>query len=348
MIKVGIIGASGYTGAELVRLLKQHPEVKIEFLTSENYAGQNMSELYPSLEKNQDLILQSRAEIEIYNQKVALVFLAVPHGEAMKLVPDLIKTGIKIIDLSGDFRFHDHKIYQQWYKKEHLAKEILAKAVYGMPELFRDNLIDCQLIANPGCFVTATVLGLYPLLEKLEVESVVIDAKTGITGAGRRPTLATMYNRISENIIPYKVGGEHQHIPEIEQTLNLATNKSAKITFIPHLIPAKRGILATMYIKPKSEVGLSEIIRLYQNKYTHEPFIKLCDQTEAWPELASVVGTNNCSIKITLDKNSGMLIVVSAIDNLIKGAAGQAVQNFNVLYGLEETLGLSQLGGLVS
>lgn len=346
MLNVGIVGASGYTGAELVRLLANHPDVEVKAVTSESFAGQKLNELYPALREAGDLILDKLENTSLGPDDLDLVFLGVPHGESMTMTPDIIKTGVKVIDLSGDFRFQDIGVYEKWYKKEHSAKELASKAVYGLPELFRNDIKAAKFVANPGCYVTATVLALYPLIKEglIETETIVADAKSGISGAGRKATPITAFNRVSENVVPYKVMGLHQHTPEMENALSMATGKPVKLSFTPQLVPARRGILTSVYGRLVKKISINELEDLYKTTYANETFVSVRTGDETWPDLSAAVGSNSCIIKSTLDERTGMVMAVATIDNLIKGASGQAIQNMNLLCGLAEELGLPKYG----
>lgn len=346
MIKAAIVGASGYTGAELVRLLDKHPKVDVVALTSESYAGQKLSELYPALGEAGNKRLKKLDELVFDPAAVDVVFLGVPHGESMNMTPEIVKTGVKVIDLSGDFRFKDTLVYEKWYERQHTAKNLAAQATYGLPELFRQSIKGADFVANPGCYVTATVLALYPLIKAgwVEPTTLVADAKSGISGAGRKATAATMFNRVSENIMPYKVGGAHQHIPEMETALSQATGEQVVLSFSPQLIPAKRGILTTTYAQLKQDQRADDLQALFQETYRNEPFVRVQAEYEAWPDLSMVVGSNNCVIKTMIEERTQKVITIAAIDNLIKGASGQAIQNMNLLVGEEEVLGLPLKG----
>ncbi|MCD4813175.1 N-acetyl-gamma-glutamyl-phosphate reductase [bacterium] len=346
MTKVAIVGASGYTGAELVRLLAGHAEIEIQALTSESFAGQKLNALYPAMGACGDRILTKSAETDLSPENVDLVFLAVPHGESMKRVPELLKKKIKVIDLSGDFRFDDVAVYEQWYPQKHSAPEWIGKAVYGMPELFREKIKGASFVANPGCYVTATVLSLLPLVQSklVDAQSLIVDAKSGISGAGRKLNSATQFNRISENVVPYKMAGLHQHTPEMEQTLSQASGQTVRITFSPHLVPAKRGIVSIGYGRLNKIITEEALHQMYQEKYKNEPFVRVLAPDAPWPDLSSAVGSNMCVIKAAVDSRTQTAVVCGAADNLIKGASGQAIQNMNLMLGLPEISGLSDSG----
>jgi N-acetyl-gamma-glutamyl-phosphate reductase len=346
MLKVAVVGASGYSGAELVRLLANHPEVKVVAATSETFAGKKLREVYPGLGSAGDILLTTLAQTELTPRKVEAVFLALPHGEAQTVAPGLLATGLKVIDLSGDFRFADTAIYEKWYQRKHTAKDWAGKAVYGFPELFRSRLAGAQLVANPGCYVTGAVLALFPLLKAgwAAPDSLIVDAKSGWTGAGRKAQTENMFTQAAENVSPYKMAGIHQHIPEMEQALAQATGQAVRLTFSPQMVPARRGILTTAYarlLQPRTSETLAALV---QETYREEPFLTVLGSGASWPELVAAVGSNQCVVKAAVDANTGLAVVVSAIDNLIKGAAGMAIQNLNLMFGLPETSGLPGAG----
>lgn len=339
MIRVGIIGASGYTGAELLRIIAQHQEIDVTVATAHEHSGKRISSLYPSLAMfyEDEFKAYDRNEIE---KRCDAVFIGLPHGESMKIVPGLMSIGKKIVDLSADFRFDDPAVYEKWYGVPHSCPELLEQAVYGLPELNRDRIEDSQLVANPGCYPTAVALGLLPLVEGSFVSGTVyIDAKSGISGAGRKLTLQTHFPQVADNIVPYAVSG-HRHQPEMEQVLTGVTvGGTFPVAFIPHLVPMNRGILCTMYVPLKDRMGDSEIWDLYNDAYSVEAFVHLLDAGEC-PQTKAVQGSNNCHIGMAAALNGEGLVVMSAIDNLVKGASGQAVQNMNLLCGLPEDTGL--------
>ncbi len=346
MLRVGVIGASGYTGAELVRLLSGHPRARVVAATSESYAGQSLAEVFPALGEAGRIPLTRAGQTSFSPDTLDLVCLALPHGEAMQRVPALLSAGLRVIDFSGDFRFPDPGAYPEWYGFEHTAPDLLTQAVYGLPELFRQKIRGAAFIANPGCFVTSAVLALYPALKAGRIESrgLVVDAKSGSSGAGRKPSLETMFNRLAENVVPYKLAGTHQHTPEIEQVLKQATGHETVITFSPQLVPAKRGILSLAYGRLTGKTTTAEMVRLYRDTYAGEPFVQVREEHEPWPDLASAVATNTCLVKVAVDARSGLLVAAGALDNLVKGAAGQAIQNLNASQGWDETLGLPRVG----
>jgi N-acetyl-gamma-glutamyl-phosphate reductase len=346
MIRIVIAGASGFTGAELARLLHQHPDVSVVAATSETYSGKLLSDVYPALGQAGNLRLTALAETDLTTKTCDAVFLALPHGEAQALVPKLLPAGPKVIDLSGDFRFPDTAVYETWYKRKHTAKELANKAVYGLPEFFRKEIAQAVFVANSGCFATACELALYPLLRAglANARQLVVDAKTSPSGAGRTPANDNMLTSVSENVVPYKTAGTHQHTPEIEMILSRVTGQDVRLTLTPQLVPARRGILAVAYAPLTQSLDSGQITALYQDTYAHEPFVQVRPVLAPWPTLTCAVGTNLCVISAAVDQRTGLAVVAASLDNLIKGASGQAVQNFNLMFGLDETSGLSQCG----
>lgn len=339
MIKASVIGATGYTGVELARILSCHPQVRLVSLTSRSYQGEAMREIYPSLiGKVDNQCVEGNIPQVVKESDV--VFVALPHGLSGAVVQEGIRQGKKIIDLGADFRFRDYRTYEEWYQVKHENLELTKETVYGLPEIHREKIKEANIIANPGCYPTATVLALAPALGHglIETNTVVVDAKSGVSGAGRGASLVTHYAEVNENINPYGVAG-HRHTPEIEQELNELAEESFSITFTPHLVPMTRGILATCYAKLKPNVSEHQIRHVYQDFYAGESFVHLLKLGQ-WPHTKWVYGSNNCLINLTIDHRTGNLIVCSVIDNLIKGAAGQAVQNMNLVFGLPETMGL--------
>ncbi|MFH1198843.1 MAG: N-acetyl-gamma-glutamyl-phosphate reductase [Candidatus Omnitrophota bacterium] len=339
MINVGIIGASGYTGEELIDVLLRHPNVRLTNISSRSGKSEQFADLFSKFKGRTDLAWVSTDLKEII-RACAVVFLALPHTASMEIVPKLLAAGIRVIDLSADYRLQDTKIYEEFYKVKQTDKVNLAKAVYGLPEIYRLKIKAAKLIANPGCFPTASVLGLAPLagLNLIDPSSIIIDAKSGVTGAGRKLTEGLLFSEANEDFKAYKVN-THQHAPEINQELTKLAGKNIKIIFVPHLLPVNRGILATIYVKKaKSEKRKAKnLIELYKKFYKNEPFVRIRAEGE-FPRLKDVAGTNFCDIGI--QDNSDNIIIISAIDNLLKGASGQAVQNFNIMHGFLETTAL--------
>ncbi|HJV66915.1 MAG TPA: N-acetyl-gamma-glutamyl-phosphate reductase [Geomonas sp.] len=342
MLKVAIVGASGYTGVELLRILHAHPEVAVTVVTSEQNAGRPISTVFPTLRNRCDLVLENVEPVSIA-ERVDVVFTALPHKAAMEVVPTFLKMGKDVVDLSADYRLRDADVYGRWYEK-HMNPELLDKAVYGIPELRRDRIAEASLIANPGCYPTSVILGLAPLLKGkvINPRSIIVDSASGVTGAGRGAKVDNLYCEVNEGFKAYGVGGVHRHIPEIEQELSLLAGSDLAITFTPHLVPMDRGILSTIYSMPLGEVKASELVEMYKAFYDGEPFVRVLPQGSV-PSTAHVRGSNFCDIGVVVDERTGRIIVVSAIDNLVKGASGQAVQNMNLMCGLPETLGLDIL-----
>jgi N-acetyl-gamma-glutamyl-phosphate reductase len=337
-MRVGIIGVSGYTGAELSRLLVRHPKVEISVVTSRQYAGQPVSDVFPHLKNLVDLQCENVDVSELVD-KADLFFTAVPHKTAMDLVPDLLAAGKKVIDLSADFRIRDAKVYEQWYQP-HSAVGLLSEAVYGLPELYREQVKSSRLIANPGCYPTSIILGLVPLLKKglIDLSTIVIDSKSGTSGAGRSALVGSLYCEVADGFRAYKVG-EHRHTPEIEQELAVLSGEDLTVSFTPHLLPVSRGILSTVYGKLKESVEQEQVQEIYDEFYGAETFVRICRQGSL-PATQYVKGSNYCDIGFKVDKRTGRIVVISAIDNLVKGAAGQAIQNMNLVCGYEESAGL--------
>ncbi|MBA3013740.1 MAG: N-acetyl-gamma-glutamyl-phosphate reductase [Proteobacteria bacterium] len=338
MIRVGIIGASGYTGIELSRLLCRHPGVTLTVATSRQYAGRSMADVYPSLRGLVDLVCEDTTGTELA-AKADVFFTAVPHQTAMAIVPILLEAGKKVVDLSADFRIHDPLVYETWYQA-HTAKELLGEAVYGLPEIHRHAIAPSRLVANPGCYPTSVILGLAPLLtnQLINSDSIIIDSKSGTSGAGRGAQVGSLYCEVTDGFKAYKVG-EHRHTPEIEQELSGLCGQDVVVSFTPHLVPMSRGILSTMYATLSAGVTLNDVTEAYHNHYRNEPFVRLCP-SGAYPATQYIRGGNFCDIGFKVDPRTGRIIVLSAIDNLVKGAAGQAVQNMNIICGFEETQGL--------
>lgn len=357
-VKVGIVGATGYTGAELVRLLSAHPRVEIAMLVSRTEAGKPIAEVLPHL-GGIDLPPLSALDIERLTNECEVVFLAGETGFAMEHAPALLKSGLRVIDLSADFRLRDPTVFQEWYGMPHRAPELLREALYGLPELtMPDAYRYARLIANPGCYPTASALALAPLIsaDLVDTECIVIDAKSGVSGAGRsRVSVDYLFTELDENFKAYAVE-RHRHTPEIEQTLSgmahrgtgvpsirLDTTMTLRVRFTPHLVPMTRGILCTAYARLKQPVALSDLHALYTTFYGDQPFVWVRPLGD-FPATRHVYGSNRCDIGLTIDARLQMAVVISAIDNLVKGAAGQAIQNLNLLMGWEPTLGLPVAG----
>ena len=338
MVKVAIFGASGYTGQELTRILLGHPHVQLVAVTSRRFAGLPVAQVFPSLYGLTNLKYQNSSPEEIANI-CDVVFLALPHGVSMTIAPVFIAAGKKVIDLSADYRLRNLATYEAWYAK-HSSAQILKDAVYGIPELYRLNIKDAKLVANPGCYPTSIILGLAPVLKNniLDISTIIADSASGVSGAGRDPQTGSLFCEVDGGFKAYKVG-KHRHTPEIEQELNAIAGENFAITFTPHLLPVKRGILSTIYATLKKDVTLTEVHSLYSSFYAEEKFVRVCP-AGSYPNISSVAGSNYCDIGIAHDPRTNRLIVIAAIDNLIKGSAGQAVQNMNIVCSLEEDAGL--------
>lgn len=343
MLKVAIAGASGYTGGELLRLLYNHPEVEIVAVTSEKSAGSPLVQTFPNLKKFFNLLLEPLDPQKIA-EKADFIFTALPHGTSIGPVGEFIKMGKKVVDLSADFRIKDTAVYKEWYGAEHTNKTLLDSGVYGLPELYRDKIKETAFVANPGCYPTATILAIAPLLKNKIIinERIFIDAKSSISGAGRGPALPYHFPEAHEGMEAYKVG-THRHTPEIEQALADVAGSAITICFVPHIIPANRGMLCTIYSALASQAAVDDIINIYKKFYTDEPFVRILDKGTQ-PNIRNVKGSNFCDIGIAVDTRTGCVIVTSVIDNLVKGASGQAIQNMNIMMGFEETTGLMNPG----
>ncbi|MBT1072282.1 N-acetyl-gamma-glutamyl-phosphate reductase [Pelotalea chapellei] len=342
MLNVAIVGASGYTGLELIRILYRHPEVAVTCLTSEQSAGKRISEIFPTLRGRCDLVLENLEPVRVA-EKADVIFTALPHKAAMEVVPTFLKLGKQVIDLSADYRLSDPQTYGAWYEP-HLNPANLKKAVYGLPEIRRSKIKGAKLVANPGCYPTSIILGLAPLLKQglINPHSIIADSASGVTGAGRAAKVDSLFCEVNEGYKAYGVGGVHRHTPEIEQELSLLAGEKLMVTFTPHLLPMDRGILSTIYAAPSKETTTEALIKLYDKFYSGEPFVRVLPQGSL-PSTSFVRGSNFCDISPLIDSRTGRIIIVSAIDNLGKGASGQAVQNMNIVCGLPETMGLEGL-----
>jgi len=341
-LKTGIVGGTGYTGVELLRLLAGHPEVELSVITSRSEAGREVADLFPNLRGVLDIRF-TEPDIEALAGCDA-VFFATPNGTAMTMAPQLIEAGVRIIDLAADFRLKRVTEWEDWYGIPHACPEYLEQAVYGLTEVNRDAIREARLVANPGCYPTAVQLGFIPLIEQgvVDIDHLVADAKSGVSGAGRKATTGTLLCEASENFKAYAVAG-HRHLPEIRQGLELAAGQPVGLTFVPHLTPMIRGIHATLYAQLRDPDR--DLQALYEARYGNEPFVDVLPPG-AHPETRSVRGVNQCRIAIHQPQKSGVVVILSVIDNLVKGAAGQAVQNMNVMFSLDETAGLSGIAVL--
>ena len=340
MIKAGIVGGTGYTGVELLRLLVAHDEVELSVITSRSEAGQAVSSLYPNLRGHVDIQF-SEPDFDVLSS-CDVVFFATPNGVAMKMVPELLEAGVKVIDLAADFRIKDSAVWKKWYGMDHVCEDILAEAVYGLPELNREAIIGARIVANPGCYPTAVSLGFIPLIENnlLDDQHLIADAKSGVSGAGRGTSIASLLCEASESVKPYGVDG-HRHLPEITQVLSGVAGHDVGLTFVPHLTPMIRGIEASLYAVLKSDqVDLHD---LYTQRYQNELFVDVLPEGFV-PETRSVKGSNMCRISVFRPQQGDTVVVSSVIDNLVKGAAGQAVHNMNIMFRLDEAMGISHVG----
>jgi len=337
-IKVGIVGGTGYTGVELLRLLAQHPRVQLCVITSRGEAGQRVCDLFPSLRGRVDLPFTDPVQADLKSCDV--VFFATPNGIAMQQARELLDAGVRVIDLAADFRIKDIAVWEKWYGMVHACPELVAEAVYGLPEINRDHIKSARLVANPGCYPTAVQLGFMPLLEAGIVDPVrlIADAKSGVSGAGRKLETHFLHAEAADNFKAYGVAG-HRHLPEISQGLAAMCGKPVGVTFVPHLTPMIRGIHATLYATLNADVDLQQ---LFEKRYAAEHFVDVLPGG-AHPETRSVRGANTCRIAVHRPQDGDMVVVLSVIDNLVKGAAGQAIQNMNLMFGCPETAGLEQV-----
>ena len=338
MHRIAVIGASGYTGVELLRLLSRHPETELVCVTSRQYAGQSVSEVFPSMQGNQDLFFENH-DLAGLADRADLVFTAVPHQTAMGMIPDLLDAGCRVVDLSADFRLSDLSTYESWYQ-EHTAPELLGEAVYGLPELFREQIPSARLLANPGCYPTSVALAMAPLLANtlIDATTIIVDSKSGTSGAGRAAKVDTLYCEVNEGFKAYSLP-RHRHTPEIEQTLGRLAGSDVTISFTPHLLPVNRGILSTCYANLSGRISLQELHDIYLEMYASETFVRVLPKGRL-PNISQVRGSNYCDIGLAVDDRTGRVIAIAAIDNLVKGAAGQAVQNMNLMLALPENTGL--------
>ncbi|MEK6759489.1 MAG: N-acetyl-gamma-glutamyl-phosphate reductase [Deltaproteobacteria bacterium] len=338
MINIAILGGSGYTGLELLRILSNHQFSSVNAVTSRQYAGKAVTEVFPSLRGFYDnLFFSDPAEFK--GLKVDVAFCCLPHGASQEVVEGLLESDNRVIDLSADFRLHDPEVYKAWYG-EHSCADILDEAVYGLPELHREAIKDALLVANPGCYPTGSILALAPLLRAglLETGSIIIDSKSGVSGAGRGANLDTSYAEVAGGFKAYKIGC-HRHTPEIDQELTSVAGSEVNVTFTPHLLPVARGILTTAYAELKKTATSKDIHDVYLEFYSKEPFVRLLEQGR-FPDISQVRGSNFCDIGVFSDEKKRRVTIVSAIDNLVKGASGQAVQNMNIMFWLKEDTGL--------
>jgi N-acetyl-gamma-glutamyl-phosphate reductase len=337
MIDIGIVGGTGYTGVELLRLLAQHPEARVRAITSRKDAGTTVAQMFPSLRGRYDLTFSDPKDADLRGCDV--VFFATPHGVAMAQARELLESGTRIIDLAADFRLQDPALFERWYKMPHACPDLLREAVYGIPEVNREAIRSARIVGNPGCYPTAVQLGFLPLIEAglVDTRYLIADCKSGVSGAGRKAELSLSFSETSDNFAAYGVAG-HRHLPEIVQGLNRAAKEPVRLTFTPHLTPIIRGILATLYAPLKNPD--TDLQRLYEQRYANEPFIDVMPPGSL-PETRSVRASNVLRIAVHRPPDSDLALVIAVEDNLVKGAAGQAIQNMNLMFGLAETTGLT-------
>jgi len=337
LIKVGIIGATAYTSLELIKILLRHPDVDISYLGARREGNFKISDIFPVLTNTLDMPCSQMVQDDL-PKGLDMVFITLPPVVAMQYVPAFLNAGMRVVDLSADYRFQEKSVYERWYEAKHTDPSNLEKAIYGLPEIFREKIKKANLVANPGCYPTSAIIGLAPLILNgyVHTKDIIIDAKSGISGRGREPKEGTHYCECNENIEAYNVG-EHRHMPEIENILSFMGKSETKVYFTPHLIPMNRGILCTTYVKTRKKNSSKEIITIYNDFYSKEPFVRV-KKDDKLPKTKDVANTNFCEIAIRVVDER--VIILSSIDNLIKGAAGQAVQNMNIMYGFKETLGL--------
>jgi len=342
-VKVGIVGATGYTGAELVRILSRHPEVELAVLVTQNYVGKPFWEVYPHMYKYNQLICKDLDLTSLLDYS-DVVFVALPHGHAMPIALEAARRGKKLIDLGADFRLADCDVYEKWYNVAHTARSLQSKAVYGLPEINREQIRNATLVANPGCYPTSVILALAPILSKKLIDpgSIIIDSKSGVSGAGRGLSLGVHFSEVNENFKAYNVA-IHRHTPEIEQELSKLAGEDITVSFTPHLLPITRGILSTIYATLSSPLKEADVLDLYREFYEDEYFVRILPEGML-PQTKWVTCSNHCDIGVTVDSRTGRVIIVSAIDNVVKGASGQAVQNMNIMCGFQEDTALTGPG----
>ncbi|MBI4689606.1 MAG: N-acetyl-gamma-glutamyl-phosphate reductase [Nitrospirae bacterium] len=335
MLRVAICGGSGYAGGELIRLLSSHPHVKITAVTSEKSEGKAVGDLFPHLSNHSNLTYEPLNKEKLVDM-ADIFFMALPHAASQEAVDFFFRQNKKIIDLSADYRLRSPEIYEEWYKTPHRFRATLKKAVYGLPELYRKKISKASLIANPGCYPTGAILGLYPIvrMKLIDADSIIVDSISGTTGAGRTADIGFSYCEVNEGIKAYSVAS-HRHTPEIEQELSATAGKAIRINFTPHIAPYDRGILTTIYARLKKKAETLRILGLYKKLYAKEPFVRILAEGK-FPNVKHVRGTNMCEIGLTVNKRTGNLIIVTTIDNLMKGASGQAVHNMNIMMGFDE------------
>ncbi|MFA6309549.1 MAG: N-acetyl-gamma-glutamyl-phosphate reductase [Clostridia bacterium] len=343
MTNIGVIGATGYVGAEIVRLLNNHPDFNITSVVSRCYVGQKFSDVYPTLKNIFDMECVE-LDIDKISKDTDIFITALPHGVSKEVIPKLVAKGKRVIDHSGDFRYKSVEVYEKWYKTNHGMPELLDVSVYGLPELYREKIKDAVIVANPGCYPTSSILGLAPLLKNriISTDNIIVDAVSGVSGAGRKEDLPFQFCECTENFKAYKISN-HRHTSEIEQEYSILAGKDLMISFTPHLAPMKRGMLATIYANLDKSYATEDLIKLYKDYYKNEYFVRILESGKL-PETKNVTGSNFIDLGIVVDERLNRVVVLSAIDNLGKGASGQAIQDLNIMCGLPETKGLHSPG----
>jgi N-acetyl-gamma-glutamyl-phosphate reductase len=338
-IKIAIIGITGYAGEELLKIFARHPRARVSCISSRSKEkAMPVKDLYPHLGE-QELMVEN-INTDALCDRADVVFLAVPHRVSLELVPGIVQNKKKVIDLSADFRLNNSSEYEKWYNEKHTASHLLKQAVYGLPELYRPQIKHADIVANPGCYPTSSILALAPLMKKslVDLDSIIIDAKSGISGAGRKES-EEYFKKDHPDARAYKIAGHHRHIPEVEQELSKLAGREIKVTFTPHVIPVERGMLTTVYANLEKTITPKEALALFSEFYKDEPFVRVLPEGQL-PRMKNVVNTNFCELGLSVDERTGRIIIVSSLDNLVKGASGQAVQNMNIMFNLNETSGL--------
>jgi N-acetyl-gamma-glutamyl-phosphate reductase len=345
MVKIGIVGASGYSGSELLRFLVNHPgELQVALCTSETYAGQCIDSVLPNLRGFLSAKKFEALDLDSLKERVDVVVLAVPHKVAMSFVPQILAQGLRVVDFSADYRLKDAETYEAWYHVKHTSTSLMSQAVYGLPERYRDCIRSAQLVANPGCYPTSAILAAMPFVAQgaVELDSIIVDSKSGISGAGPKPSQNTHYPNRESNLVAYNIG-VHRHTPEIEQELGAVASEPVRVTFTPHLVPMTRGILSTVYMRLTEDISTEKALEIYSTFYKNEPFVRVLPPG-TYPETKAVLGSNYCDVGLEVDTRTRRIVAMAAIDNLGKGAAGAVVQNLNLMFGFNETDGLKVPG----
>jgi N-acetyl-gamma-glutamyl-phosphate reductase len=343
MVRVGIVGTTGYVGLELIRLLSQHEQADVVYLASQSYEGRRIEDVYPSLRGCISMELKA-VDYAAMAKACDVVFTALPHGAAADAVTELAGGGVRVIDMSADFRYDDPEVYAKWYKQTHKNPQLMREAVYGLPELYRERIKGARVVGNPGCYTTCAILTLAPLLRAgvVKADNLIVDAKSGVTGAGAKPTATVHFTEVDESLKAYSVA-THRHTSEIEQELSHAAGEEITLSFTPHLLPIKRGILSTVYANLAPGKTAQDAMAAYTHAYDAEPFVNVYPQGEL-PEIKHIAGSNFCSIGFVHDARLNRLVIVSCLDNMVKGSGGAAVQNMNIMFGLDEKMGIGMPG----